>query len=68
MSRREDSVGPNVDGLKFDVPEDRGSDWTKRSKEVRKRDNNVCQRCGNHNGNYEYDPLSMEVHHIVPGK
>ena len=54
MSRKEDSVGPNADGPEFDVPEARGSDWTKRATEVRKRDNNVCQRCGDHNGNYEY--------------
>ncbi|MDG5761534.1 HNH endonuclease [Natronococcus sp. A-GB1] len=68
MSHKEDSVGPNVDGPAFDVPKARGSDWTKRATEVRTRDNNVCQRCGDHNGNYEYYPLSMAVHHIVPGK
>jgi ferredoxin len=59
MSREQDSI---------DVPRERGGDWGKRAKEVRQRDNNVCQRCGNHNRNDEYDPLSMEVHHIVPGK
>ncbi|MDG5820194.1 HNH endonuclease [Natronococcus sp. A-GB7] len=68
MSRKEDSAGPSADGPEFDVPEERGSDWTKRATEVRKRDNSVCQRCGNHNGNDEYYPLSMAAHHIVPGK
>lgn len=52
----------------FDVPASRGYDWEKRSKEIKERDEGICQKCGNHNGNYEYYPLSMEVHHIVAGK
>lgn len=52
----------------FDVPASRGYDWEKRAKEIKERDEGVCQRCGDHNGNYEYFPVSMEVHHIVPGK
>ena len=60
-SRRDDAV-------EFDDPTKRGYGWTKRSKKVKKRDQNICQRCGDHNGNYEYHPLVMETHHIVPGK
>lgn len=52
----------------LDVPSSRGYYWEKRSNEIKERDDEVCQRCGDHNGNYEYYPLSMEVHHIVPGK
>ncbi|MFD1562801.1 HNH endonuclease [Haloarchaeobius amylolyticus] len=54
--------------VEFDDPTTRGYEWTKRSKEIKKRDNKVCQRCGDHNGNYEYHPLVMETHHIVSGK
>ena len=61
QSRRDDVV-------EFDDPTKRGYGWTKRSKKVKERDQNICQRCGDHNGNYEYHPLVMETHHIVPGK
>lgn len=56
------------EGPIFDAPAARGYDWEKRSNEIKKRDNNVCQRCGDHNGNYEHHPLVMETHHLVPGK
>ena len=52
----------------LDIPTSRGYDWEKRANEIKERDEEVCQRCGDHNGHYEYYPLSMEVHHIVPGK
>ena len=52
----------------LDLPASRRYDWEKRANEIRERDEEVCQRCRNHNGNYEYYPLTMEVHHIVPGK
>ncbi|ELY63488.1 HNH endonuclease [Natrinema versiforme] len=54
--------------VEFDVPASRSYDWEKRATEIKERDNYVCQRCGNHNGNYENYPLTMEAHHLVPGK
>ena len=36
----------------------RGLGWKRRSKEIRKRDNNTCQGCGSR-GN-------LQVHHIIP--
>ncbi|WP_339104218.1 HNH endonuclease [Haloterrigena salinisoli] len=54
--------------VEFDAPASRSSDWKNRATEIKERDNYVCQRCGDHNGNHEQSPLSLETHHIVPGK
>ena len=42
--------------------------WTEKSKEVRKRDKNLCQICitGKYNTNYRYTYNDLEVHHIIP--
>lgn len=65
----ESSYGEIVDlDEGFDAPKSREYDWKKRSNEIKERDDYICQRCGRHNGNYEHHPLSMETHHIVPGK
>lgn len=40
----------------------------KRANQITERDGNTCQRCGDHNGNYDDFPLAMNAHHIVPGK
>lgn len=52
----------------LDVPSSRGYDWEKRANEIKKRDDEICQRCGDHNEHYEYYPVTLEVHHIVAGK
>lgn len=40
---------------------DYGKSWSTQRRKVRKRDGNVCQRCGSDNGNQKPD-----VHHIIP--
>jgi len=63
----EDQEG-DIGSVEFDVPASRSYDWEKRATAIKERDNYVCQRCGDHNGNYEQYPLAMEAHHLVPGK
>lgn len=50
-----------------DVPQYRGTDWAKRRDEILDRDEEVCQRCGDYNGEGR-DYVDLEVHHIVKGK
>lgn len=43
-------------------------EWTEKSKEIRRRDKNLCQICitGKYDTQYRYTFNDLEVHHIVP--
>lgn len=52
-----------------DNPQDRGSGWQARRRQIIKRDENTCRQCGDSPDRYEkYIPIGIEVHHIVKGR
>ncbi|WP_425607717.1 HNH endonuclease [Natrononativus amylolyticus] len=57
-----------MDASEFDDASSRGYGWRKRANQINERDDDVCQRCGDCNENYDHFPLAMSTHHIVPGK
>jgi len=52
----------------LDAADNRGYDWRKRSREIKQRDEDTCQRCGKQkyeDGRYN---TGIVTHHIVPGR
>lgn len=53
---------------RLDRPANRGYDWQKRSREIKEKRGKKCERCGDHNENYEYYPVALQTHHVVKGR